>query len=211
MRSGFVANSGCQPVLFPAHLRFLTGDSLCRRLVNLRLLQTKKPAELSTCQEVGVMKRVALLFIFVVSAAALLQSQEKWSFKGTVVKMRLTECVAQRSFMTVVSGTQAQADGSCPEYTVLGDKVVYVIVGRHSDEFIPLAEHMDFVIRKNELVIFSDDEKTRSRFVISSMTLREDWDHQQAIKDLAVKIAERHLDYEVNEPPPLAMAPIRAR
>jgi hypothetical protein len=152
-----------------------------------------------------------LLFVFVVCAAALLQSQEKWAFTGTVVKMRLTDCIEQKSFMSALSGTTVQADGSCPEYTVLGDKVVYVVVGRHSGEFIPLAEHMDFLIRKNELVIFSDDEKSSSHFAITGMSLRDDWDREQARKDLALRIAERHLDYEMSAPPPVTMLPSNIR
>jgi hypothetical protein len=144
------------------------------------------------------MKRIALLFLFVAGAAALLQAQG--SFKGTVTRMRMTECVAQHSFMAAVSGTPIQAGTTCPEYTVMSDKVVYVVVGRHTEEFMPLAENMDFLVRKNELVIFSDDEKTKSRFVIESMLLRKDWDREEARRDLALRLAE-HMRYESSNPP----------
>ena len=66
----------------------------------------------------------------------------------------------------------------------MSDKVVYVVVGRHTEEFIPLAENMEFLIRKDELIILADDEKTKSRFVIQQMTLRADWDREQARKEL---------------------------
>jgi hypothetical protein len=148
------------------------------------------------------MKRIALLFLFVAGAAVL--SQAQGSFKGTVVRMRMTECVAQRGFMAAMSGTAPQPGTTCPEYTVMSDKVVYVVVGRHTGEFIPLAENMDFLVRKNELVIFSDDEKTKSRFVIESMSLRTGWDREEARRDLALRIAE-HMRYDSGTTPPGAM------
>ncbi len=79
----------------------------------------------------------------------------------------MTDCAMQRGFMATMSGVSAPAGVTVPEYTVMSDKVVYVVVGRRAEEFIPLAENMEFLIRKNELVIFSDDEKTKmhvSRF-----------------------------------------------
>jgi hypothetical protein len=147
------------------------------------------------------MKRIALLFIVVFGVAALLQAQGHWSFKGTVIKMRMTDCTAQHSFMAAMSGTPAQALGNCPEYTVMSDKVVYVVVGRRAEEFIPLAENMEFLIRKNELVIFSDDEKAKSHFVIQQMTLRADWDREEARKELAARMMERSVNYETRNPP----------
>jgi len=124
------------------------------------------------------MKRIALMFVLIVSAATLSQAQSRWSFKGTVTRMRMTDCAAQHSFMATMSGVPAPAGISCPEFTVMSDKVVYVVLGRHAEEFIPLAENMEFLIRKNELVLFSDDEKTKAHFVIRQMTLREDWDRE---------------------------------
>ena len=147
------------------------------------------------------MKRATLLAIFVLSAAALVHAQGPWSFKGTVIKMRMTECTAQHGFMAAMSGTPGPAGGTCPEYTIMSDKVVYVVVGRRAEAFIPLAENMDFLIRKNELVIFSDDEKTKSIFTIQAMTLRADWDREEARKELAAKMMERSVNYEVRNPP----------
>jgi hypothetical protein len=129
------------------------------------------------------MKRKTLLLVFVLCAAAAMQAQSRWSFKGTVIRMRMAGCVMQNGFrasleMIPMSGM------NCPEYTVMGSKVVYVVVGRRTEEFIPLAEDMDFTIRKNEIVIFSNDEKAKSRFVIQQMVLRADWDREQARKEL---------------------------
>jgi len=147
------------------------------------------------------MKRMTLLFVFVLGAAALTQAQGRWSFKGTVIKMRMSDCAAQHGFMVTMSGAPGPTGGTCPEYTIMSDKVVYVVVGRRAEAFIPLAENMDFLIRKNELVIFSDDEKTKSIFTIQAMTLRADWDREEARKELAAKMMERSVNYEVRNPP----------
>ena len=157
------------------------------------------------------MKRIAVLLIFMMSAAALLLAQDRWSFKGTVVKMQMTDCTVQHSFMVSMSGAPAQAGGTCPEYTVMGDKVVYVVVGRHTEEFIPLAENMAFLIRKNELVVLSDDEKAKSRFVIQQMTLRADWDREQTRKELETQMMQRSVNYESRNPPRASMVSTSAR
>jgi len=146
------------------------------------------------------MKRIVLLLIFF-GAAVGLQAQSGWSFKGTVIRMEMTDCVAQHSFMVAMSGAAAATGATCPKYTVMSDKVVYVVVGRHSEEFIPLAEDKVFLIRKNELVIFADDEKTKSRFAIQRMTLRADWDRELERKELEARIMERSANYEVRNPP----------
>lgn len=94
--------------------------------------------------------------------------------------------------------------GKLSEYTVLGEKVVYLVVGRRTVEFIPLAEDMDFLVRKNEIVIFSQDEKSKSRFVIQQMTLRADWEREEKRKELVEKALERSVNYEVRNPPRVA-------
>jgi hypothetical protein len=146
------------------------------------------------------MKRMTVLIVLVLGAATLMQAQSRWSFRGTVIKMRMADCAAQHGFMVAMSGAPGPIGGTCPEYTIMSDKVVYVVVGRRAEAFIPLAENMDFLIRKNELVIFSDDEKTKSNFAIQSMTLRADWDKEEARKELAAKMMERSVNYEVRNP-----------
>ncbi len=153
------------------------------------------------------MKRISLLIIFALSAATLSHAQGNWAFKGSVTRMRMADCTMQHGFMATMSGVPVQMGATCPEYTVVSDKVVYVVVGRRGDEFIPLAENMEFLIHKNELVIFSDDEKTKSRFVIQQMTLRADWDREEARKALAEKIIMEHsANYELRNPTPGSMS-----
>ena len=156
------------------------------------------------------MKRIALLFLFMLGTISVVQAQGRWSFKGTVTRMRMADCTAQHNFMAAMSGVPAAA-GTCPEYTIMGDKVVYVVVGRRNDEFMPLAENMDFLIRKNELVLFSDDEKTKSHFAIQQMTLRAEWEREEARKELAAKMMERSVSYELRNPPRASMLPATAR
>lgn len=55
------------------------------------------------------------------------------------------------------------------------EKVVYVIVGKSSDQLIPLAETIDFRFQKNEVAVRIDDAK-ESRFLIKEMTLRAEWE-----------------------------------
>jgi hypothetical protein len=156
------------------------------------------------------MRRITWLFFFALCAAAALQAQGGWSFKGTVTKMRMTDCTMQRGFKAALAGAPMTGI-SCPEYTVMSSKVVYVVVGRRTEEFIPLAEDMDFLIRKNEIVIFSEDEKSRSRFVIQQMTLREDWDREEQRKELEARVMERSVNYELRNPPRASILPASAR
>jgi len=151
------------------------------------------------------MKRIALLFIFALSATVALQAQGNWSFRGTVIKMRMTTCVMHGGFMATMSGAPAPAGVTCPEYTLMSDKVVYVVVGRRAEEFIPLVENTTFLIRKNELVLFSDDEKTKSRFTIQQMIRRADWEREEARKEVASRMAERTANYEARNPPQTSM------
>jgi hypothetical protein len=64
----------------------------------------------------------------------------------------------------------------CPEYTLISDKVVFVIVGKSSDQLIPLADVVDFRFNKNELAMRVDDARRESKFNIKEMILRTDWD-----------------------------------
>jgi hypothetical protein len=103
--------------------------------------------------------------------------------QGTVVRMKIGECSpAQHRFMTAMSGgAMPVADDQCPEYTLVTDKVVYVIVGKYSNQLIPLAQNIDFRFQNNEIAVRIDDEKHESRFHIKEMVLRGEWDQQQQI------------------------------
>jgi hypothetical protein len=107
----------------------------------------------------------------------------------------------QRGFVGAMSGVAAATGITCPEYTVLSDRVVYVVVGLRREEFIPLAENMQFFIRRNELVINPEDPKTKSRFAIQRMALRADWDREVEREELEAQMMERSVNYELRNPP----------
>lgn len=100
---------------------------------------------------------------------------------GTVVRMRMTDCLPlHHGFMVAMSGPAAQAGPEvCPEYTLVSDKVVFVIVGRSSDQLVPLADVVDFRFHNNELAVRIDDAKRESKFAIKEMVLRTEWDRMQ--------------------------------
>lgn len=100
---------------------------------------------------------------------------------GTVVKMRMGDCLpVHHGFMIAMSGPPAQAGPeACPEYTLVADKVVFVIIGKSSDQLVPLADVVDFRFHNNELAVRVDDAKRESKFSIKEMVLRSDWDRMQ--------------------------------
>src|SRR5246127_2914220 len=100
---------------------------------------------------------------------------------GTVVRMRMADCQpAHHGFMMAMSGPAAQMGPEvCPEYTLVSEKVVYLIVGRSSDQLVPLADVIDFRLHNNELAVRVDDAKHESKFMIKEMILRSEWDRVQ--------------------------------
>jgi hypothetical protein len=97
---------------------------------------------------------------------------------GTIVRMRMGDCLpAHHGFITTFGGPQAAvlAD-SCPEYTLVSDKVVYVIVGKSSNQLVPLADVIDFRLRNNEMAVRLDDAKHETKFGIKEMVLRSEWE-----------------------------------
>ena len=126
------------------------------------------------------MKRALFLSLVFCSLANLLAAQRKVLQHGTIVRMRMAECqLAPRGFMAALSGTSHQQDTGelCPEYVLVADKVVYVIVGKTSSAIVPLAETTDFHLQNRELLIRIDDAKRETRFTIREMVLRSEWDH----------------------------------
>jgi hypothetical protein len=111
---------------------------------------------------------------------------------GTVIRMRMGDCMLTHSgFITAFGPPQSQVpEGSCPEYTLLTDKVVFVIVGKSSNQLVPLAEVIDFRFQKKELAVRVDDARHESKFVIKEMTLRSQWE-----------LLQRHIENELNDPP----------
>lgn len=108
---------------------------------------------------------------------------------GTIVRMRMTDCLpAHHGFITTFGGPTAPVPtDTCPEYTLVSDKVVYVIVGKSSNQLVPLADVIDFRLRNNELVVRLDDAKHETKFGIKEMILRTEWD-----------MIQRHVEEQLN-------------
>ena len=124
------------------------------------------------------MKHILLLAFVFLSCVTCLQAQSKLQH-GTIVRMQMAECIsAERGFMAELAGAQhPSTEEYCPEYVLVADKVVYVIVGRTSAALVPLAETTKFRFQNNELLIRIDDAKRETRFGIKQMVLRSEWEH----------------------------------
>jgi hypothetical protein len=122
------------------------------------------------------------LILCLITAACSLQTSQAQTLgiyqNGTVVRMRMGDCLpSRRGFMANFGAQQVpMPEDACPEYTLLSDKVVYVIVGSSSNQFIPLADLIEFRIHKSEIAIRLDDAKHESKFAIKEMILRSEWE-----------------------------------
>jgi len=122
------------------------------------------------------MKR-AFLFALLLCSLPLLASPLGIYQHGTVIRMRMGECaLLHRGFIASFGGQQGLVNETCPEYTLVSEKVVFVIVGRSSNQLVPLTDVIDFRLNKNELAVRVDDAKHESKFVIKEMILRSQWD-----------------------------------
>jgi hypothetical protein len=122
---------------------------------------------------------VASIFLLLFSAQ-FLPAQSRYQH-GTVTRMRMAECMPEHHLMASMSGISAQGgEQGCPEYVLVSDKVVYILVGRGSGHLIPLAERIAFRVDKNEIAVRIDDEKKESRFQIREMALRTQWELEEA-------------------------------
>jgi len=110
---------------------------------------------------------------------------------GTVVRMRMVDCMpAHHAFMMAMGGAPGQVmSEECPEYTLVSERVVFVIVGRSSNELVPLADVVDFRFNKNELAMRIDDARHESKFTIKEMILRSEWD-----------LIQKHVMDQMNNP-----------
>jgi hypothetical protein len=114
---------------------------------------------------------------------------------GMVIRMHMGDCVlAHHGFMTSFGPPQAPVEEACPEYTLVSEKVVFIIVGKSPKEFVPLAEVVDFRFQKNDLMVRVDDERKESKFVIKEMTLRSQWELMQRHIEDALRNSERESD-----------------
>ncbi len=127
------------------------------------------------------MRRLSWLAIFIFSSATLLAAQAGIYQHGTVVKMHMDDCLTtHHGFMASFGGPQTpQSEETCPEYTLLSERVVFLIVGKSSNQLIPLAEEIDFRLQRNEIAVRVDDAKHEVKFAIKEMTLRPEWEREQ--------------------------------
>jgi hypothetical protein len=142
------------------------------------------------------MKRT-LCCIFMLAFPVFLSAQNHSHQQGTIIRMRMTDCLGpQHGFMAVMSGEgKVEAGAMCPEYVLVGDKVVYVISGKTSDQLIPLAEITRFRLQKNGMLIRIDDASKESHFHIKAMVLRPEWDRNQMIEEETARaMISHHLD-----------------
>jgi hypothetical protein len=136
--------------------------------------------------------RPLLSLIFVFCALPGLASAQLGMYQhGTVVRMHMGDCtLAHHGFMTTFGPPASVDQESCPEYTLVSDSVVFVIVGKSSNQLIPLAENIDFRFHKNELAVRVDDAKRETKFMIKDMMVRSDWDRFQRHIDEKLRAAD---------------------
>ena len=111
---------------------------------------------------------------------------------GTVIRMRMGDCaLTHGGFMKAFGPPQAAAgEEGCPEYTLVTDKVVFLIVGKSSNQLVPLAEIIDFRFQNKELAVRVDDARHESRFAIKEMALRSEWE-----------LIQKHIEDHLNDSP----------
>jgi hypothetical protein len=131
------------------------------------------------------MKRTVLLWLFALTSILPMAAQTRYQ-QGTVTRMSTTGCMLGHRRMAMLAGAAPlPADEACPEYTLVGEKVVYLVVGKTADQLIPLAADIHFRLQKNELLVRIDDERRETKFFVKEMVLRSDWDRMQAIRQEA--------------------------
>jgi len=140
------------------------------------------------------MKRVFWLILVVCSLPALLSAQIGIYQQGQIVRMHMGECIpVGHGFMSTLGGAATPTGPEmCPEYTLVTDKVVFVIVGKSSNSLIPLAETIDFRFHKNELAVRVNDAKRETKFDIKDMVMRSDWDRVQRHIEEKLKDSDDH-------------------
>jgi len=150
------------------------------------------------------MKRILMLTLVMVSACAVVMAQTSERRHGTIIRMRMTDCMpAEHGFMAVMSGGATHVDTGlqCPEYVLVTDNVVYAISGKTADQLLPLAETTYFRLQKNEMLIRVDDAAKESHFRIKAMVLRPEWERSQNVQIAeANAVINRGLESEAVRP-----------
>ena len=127
------------------------------------------------------MKPALSLVLLVMTLTPYLSAHTRIYQRGTVVRMRMTQCIIPHSDVRAsLSGTPMQNGGeSCQQYILVSQNVVYEVVGKQATDLIPLAENIDFRLQKNELLVRLDDARHETRYYVVAMTLRSDWERQE--------------------------------
>lgn len=138
------------------------------------------------------MKRMLQLIFLVCSLPCFLPAQIGVYQRGTVVRMHMGDCLpAHNGFITALGGQNIPAVPEyCPEYTLVSKDVVFLIVGKSSNQLIPLAETIDFRLYKNELAVRVDDAKHEIRFAIREMMVRSEWERLERQIDWPMRSSE---------------------
>jgi|ERR1035441_2974771 hypothetical protein len=137
------------------------------------------------------MKRIVSVMFLLCSLPALLPAQIGIYQHGTVVRMHMGNCMlAQQRFMMAFGAPAGMNQETCPEYTLVSKDVVFVLVGKSSNQLIPLAETIDFRLQKNELEVRVDDAKRETKFAIKEMIVRSEWDRLQRHIDEQMRASE---------------------
>jgi len=140
------------------------------------------------------MKQIFLLTFLFCSLPGLEAEQIGIYQHGTVVRMHMGDCLlAKPGFMVAFGGAPAtMGQESCPEYTLVSDNVVFVVVGKSSSQLIPLSETIDFRLQKKEVAVRLDDAKHETKLRVKEMMVRSDWDRLQRHMDEQMKASADH-------------------
>ena len=140
------------------------------------------------------MKRAILLIFMFCALPGLLAAQIGIYQHGTVVRMHMGECIpAGHGFMVAFGGpSNPMGPEPCPEYTLVSNQVVFVIVGKLSNSLIPLTATIDFRFHRNELAVRVDDAKHETKFAIKEMMVRSEWDRLQRHIQEKMRDADDH-------------------
>jgi len=149
------------------------------------------------------MKRIFTLMLLCCSCSTLALADPGAPQEAVIVRMRLVVCPGpQHSFMMALSGSaRVGPQDPCPEYTLLTEKIAYIVIGRASNQLVPLAETTKFRFQNREMLIRAGDSNHESHFMIKEMLLRSEWERVQQRNDAearVISLREQETDSERN-------------
>jgi hypothetical protein len=138
--------------------------------------------------------KMCLSWLTCLCLSAFLAAQTGGYKRGTVIRMHMGDCMlSHHGFISTVGGAGGmQVQESCPEYTLMTNEAVFIIVGKSSTQLIPLTETLEFRFHKNELDVRVDDAKREIKFAIKEMMVRQDWEHRQRHIEEEMRFSEDH-------------------